>query len=392
VPKTAESSADAPAVAVAAVEAKPATGEDAAAGATAMEEDTTAGAPKAVESSTAKEGEASGSDKAPAAAAAEGGASEGGDGAKAAATAAGEKSSEGAADTKMATTGESEGNGTTTAKTGEKEDDDDTKKKADAIAAETAAVKAAEEEAEYPEFPPASDEKDDLDDQIESDFFDTRQQFLNLCQGNHYQFDLLRRAKHTSMMVLYHVHNPDIPKFLTSCSMCGLDINAGYRYDCPDCPEFHLCHKCFVHCQVTRQNPHDHRLKKVLVQSENGGQLTEEQRRQRQRSIQLHMQLLAHAATCRNPACPSANCQKMKNLLQHGTKCAVKVQGGCNVCRRIWALLQIHARQCRRPNCLVPKCRQLKEQLRNIELQQAAMDERRRLAMNEQYARPAASE
>jgi hypothetical protein len=73
-----------------------------------------------------------------------------------------------------------------------------------------------------------------------------------------------------------------------------------------------------------------------------------------------------------------------QNLLAHGTKCTVKVGGGCNVCRRIWALLQIHARQCRRANCQVPKCRQLKEQLRNIELQQAAMDERRRVAMNEQ--------
>jgi hypothetical protein len=35
-------------------------------------------------------------------------------------------------------------------------------------------------------------------------------------------------------------------------------------------------------------------------------------RRDRARSIQLHMQLLLHASGCVNPACPSANCSKIK--------------------------------------------------------------------------------
>jgi E1A/CREB-binding protein len=53
----------------------------------------------------------------------------------------------------------------------------------------------------------------DPDPTMECEFFDTRQQFLSLCQGNHYQFDTLRRAKHSSMMVLYHLHNPGEPAF-----------------------------------------------------------------------------------------------------------------------------------------------------------------------------------
>ena len=55
---------------------------------------------------------------------------------------------------------------------------------------------------------------------MESEFFDTRQAFLSLCQGNHFQFDSLRRAKHTTMMVLYHLNNPSEPAFVATCNVC----------------------------------------------------------------------------------------------------------------------------------------------------------------------------
>ena len=89
----------------------------------------------------------------------------------------------------------------------------------------------------------------------------------------------------------------------------------------------------------------------------------------RARQIRLHMQLLQHTAGCRNAACPSPNCRKMKKLLRHGATCTTKVQGGCAICRRVWALLQIHARQCAKPagSCPVPKCAQLKAQLAQMQ-------------------------
>lgn len=38
----------------------------------------------------------------------------------------------------------------------------------------------------------------------------------------------------------------------------------------------------------------------------------------------------------------------LQNLLTHGASCSTRAQGGCGVCKRIWALLQIHARQCKK--------------------------------------------
>lgn len=58
-----------------------------------------------------------------------------------------------------------------------------------------------------------SDTKDE-DPSVESDLFESRQQFLNYCQTNHCQFDELRRAKHSTMMLLFQLHNPTAPKFV----------------------------------------------------------------------------------------------------------------------------------------------------------------------------------
>jgi len=214
--------------------------------------------------------------------------------------------------------------------------------------------------------------------------FDTRQSFLNLCQGNHYQFDQLRRAKHTSMMVLYHLHNPDAPKFVPSCSSCHADILTGYRYHCESC-EIDYCQQCI---NGSGMRIHHHPLRPINTSSSAPTQLTEEQRRERQRSVQLHMQLLQHAANC--VKCESKNCLRMKDFLKHDSTCQTKVNGGCRLCARISNLLNIHARTCRVENCLVPHCLELREQIRKLTLRQQQMDDRRRKKFNSEYNRGSA--
>jgi len=221
---------------------------------------------------------------------------------------------------------------------------------------------------------------DDLEE-MDCEFLNNRQAFLNLCQGNHYQFDQLRRAKHTSMMVLWHLHNRDAPKFVQQCAGCSREILTGTRYHCPTCADFDLCQECVSNSNVPK---HPHQLKPIAVSGQTNA-LTEAQRKERQRSIQLHMQLLKHAATCTSPKCASANCAKMKGLLRHVDQCTVKTAGGCHVCKRIWALLQLHARQCKLTTCPVPKCTAIREKFRQITKQQQAMDDRRRQEMNRAY-------
>lgn len=225
---------------------------------------------------------------------------------------------------------------------------------------------------------------DDDDEELDCEFLNNRQAFLNLCQGNHYQFDLLRRAKHSSMMVLWHLHNRDAPKFVQQCAICSREILQGFRYHCPTCADFDQCEDCLRNPATPR---HPHQLKPIAVATGQQQQMSEEQRKERQRSIQLHMTLLLHAATCQAPKCPSANCTKMKGLLKHGASCQVKAQGGCHVCKRIWALLQIHARQCKAQQCPVPNCMAIRERFRQLRQQQMAMDDRRRQEMNRAYRR-----
>lgn len=168
---------------------------------------------------------------------------------------------------------------------------------------------------------------DDDAEEIDCEFFNTRQCFLDLCRGNHYQFDELRRAKHTSMMVLWHLQNREAPKFVQQCFACAREISSGIRHHCSVCPDFDLCHDC-VRDPNANRGQCTHKLEPIKVDAGSGGAsaLTEEQRKERQRNIQLHIALIEHASRCTSPKCTSSNCQKMKSYLKHGQTCKVSKQ------------------------------------------------------------------
>ncbi|XP_074558597.1 putative histone acetyltransferase HAC-like 1 isoform X1 [Curcuma longa] len=227
----------------------------------------------------------------------------------------------------------------------------------------------------------AQDTKD-KDEILESEFFDTRQAFLSLCQGNHYQYDTLRHAKHSSMMALYHLHNPTEPAFVTTCCVCHHDVEAGQGWRCETCPDFDVCNACYQKGGID----HPHTLTNHPTNAERDAQ-NKEARAKRVSQLRKMLDLLVHASLCRSPQCRYPNCRKVKGLFRHGFQCKTRASGGCVLCKRMWYLLQLHSRACKESACSVPRCRDLKEHFRRMQQQS---DSRRRAAVMEMMRQRAA--
>ncbi|XP_039005951.1 histone acetyltransferase HAC1-like [Hibiscus syriacus] len=233
---------------------------------------------------------------------------------------------------------------------------------------------------EITDVPTDTEDKDEI---LESEFFDTRQAFLSLCQGNHYQYDTLRRAKHSSMMVLYHLHNPTAPAFVTTCNVCHLDIETGQGWRCEVCPDYDVCNSCY-HKDGCIDHPH--KLTNHPSVAERDAQ-NKEARQLRVLQLRKMLDLLVHASQCRSAYCQYPNCRKVKGLFRHGIQCKKRASGGCVLCKKMWYLLQLHARACKESECHVPRCSDLKEHLRRLQQQS---DSRRRAAVMEMMRQRAA--
>uniref|UniRef100_K3WB48 histone acetyltransferase n=1 Tax=Globisporangium ultimum (strain ATCC 200006 / CBS 805.95 / DAOM BR144) TaxID=431595 RepID=K3WB48_GLOUD len=75
-------------------------------------------------------------------------------------------------------------------------------------------------------------------------FFGNRFMFHQLCSSAGYQFDSLRRAKHSTMMILHHYFNEHIPQVNVFCRECSLLITNVEYWSCPECDRFALCDTC----------------------------------------------------------------------------------------------------------------------------------------------------
>jgi len=183
-------------------------------------------------------------------------------------------------------------------------------------------------------------ETEDGDPTMESKYFDSRIDFLKHCQDNQFQFDTLRRAKHSTMMILYYLHN-------STCSACHHAVDQCLVWRCLECLGCTFCDPCY---KQNGESLHIHELRKIDTSKKN--------------TMQDYVECLVHASRCFDPrSCTLEVCLNLKKLFFHGVRCDIRArnQGGCNKCVFMWKLLLHHSKGCNETDCTVPRCRDIKE-------------------------------
>lgn len=197
---------------------------------------------------------------------------------------------------------------------------------------------------------------------------DGRDAFLTLAREKHYEFSSLRRAKFSTMSMLYELHNQGQDKFVYTCNACKAHVET--RYHCTFCEDFDLCTQCY------KKDGHPHPMDRLGLDiddgSSPGSNVTPSE--QRKLSIQVEfclsdnfnliiliflflfqrcIQSLVHACQCRDANCRLASCQKMRRVVNHTKQCKRKTNGGCPICKQLIALCCYHAKHCQETKCPV---------------------------------------
>ncbi|KAK8630447.1 hypothetical protein V6N13_079239 [Hibiscus sabdariffa] len=204
-----------------------------------------------------------------------------------------------------------------------------------------------------------TDEKDVC---IDNGLFEDRYKFLMFCQKNNYQFDTLRRAKHSSMMILYYLHNPKAWIASSNCCICNKDTPIDKCWHCETCLDFFVCAACY------RKDGCSMHIHKLTSHSSDIDSSTENRETAMNDILSKLLEVLLHAAQCRCCCrCSYPCCDLMRKLFSHSKRCTVRAPGGCMPCQKIWFMLILHSRNCQESDCAVPRCRDIKQHAIGIE-------------------------
>ncbi|KAH9373302.1 hypothetical protein HPB48_005047 [Haemaphysalis longicornis] len=201
---------------------------------------------------------------------------------------------------------------------------------------------------------------------MQCDLMDGRDAFLTLAREKHYEFSSLRRAKYSTMAMLYELHNQGQDRFVYTCNSCKSHVET--RYHCTVCDDFDLCVACYD------REGHPHKMEKLGFDLDDGSSAADPKQSNPQESQRLSIQRcihsLVHACQCRDANCRLPSCRRMKRVVQHSKSCKRKTNGGCPICKQLIALCCYHAKHCQEAKCPVPFCLNIKHKLRQQQLQQ----------------------
>ncbi|CAH8523329.1 unnamed protein product [Schistosoma mattheei] len=211
----------------------------------------------------------------------------------------------------------------------------------------------------------------DPDQPVHSELMDSRDAFLQMARERHLEFSSLRRAKYSSMVLLYELHMELRQSFMYNCNVCGAQIET--RWHCNECEEYDLCSRCYK----TENHPHpmvqyglgideDSSTNEETGDRPSGTGATPDRRI----SIEGCIRSLLHACQCRDANCRMQTCAQMKRVLCHTRNCTKKATNSCLLCQQLLSLLWHHARSCEESKCPVPFCSNIKYRVKQKLLQQ----------------------
>nr|XP_012575344.2 histone acetyltransferase HAC12-like [Cicer arietinum] len=189
---------------------------------------------------------------------------------------------------------------------------------------------------------------------IENELFESRSKFLRFCKKNQFQFDTLRRAKYSTMMILDHLKGLTLLTVGTVCSICSQNI-LQQSWKCEVCPKYVVCSACY---KDKGADCHQHKLtqKYSTTPCLSGNQELN------QISVPMRwklMEVLEHVSQCsstKTERCCYRNCFQMKKLLVHANQCTTRVLGGCRRCKKVLQILTYHCKNCKDSECRIPHC------------------------------------
>ncbi|TPP62652.1 CREB-binding protein 1 (SmCBP1), partial [Fasciola gigantica] len=232
----------------------------------------------------------------------------------------------------------------------------------------------------------------DPDQPVHSELMDSRDAFLQMARERHLEFSSLRRAKFSTMVLLYELHMELRQSFMYNCNVCGAQIET--RWHCNECEEYDLCSRCYK----TENHPHPMVKYGLGIDEDSSSSEGANDRgagasstADRRSSIERCIKSLLHACQCRDANCRMQTCTQMKRVLCHARNCVKKATNSCVLCRQLLSLLWHHARGCEESKCSVPFCANIKYRVKQKQLQQRLQQNkllRRRISTMHRGANP----